>query len=218
MQIKSIILSIFLTILSAVAANAAVNIHGQITDENNEPLEFVTVKIAGTAIGTTGGLDGKFKLSAPDADTIRLVFTCIGYEDAHRKLIKPKGEATVNVKMTPATYTLNAIEVTDFQKQTNTIQKIDNSSYKLAPDVTGGSVESLLTTMAGVNSSKWRCRVNTACAVVAYDENSVYINGIEVYRPQLVSSGRTRGLEYHQSRHGRLNRILYRWILCSIWR
>jgi hypothetical protein len=193
MQIKSIILSIFITILSTVAANAAVNIHGQITDENNEPLEFVTVKIAGTAIGTTGGLDGKFKLSAPDADTIRLVFTCIGYEDAHRKLIKPKGEATVNVKMTPATYALNALEVTDFQKQTGTIQKIDNSSYKLAPDVTGGSVESLLTTMAGVNSSN---EMSSQYSVRggSYDENSVYINGIEVYRPQLVSSGQQEGL------------------------
>jgi hypothetical protein len=172
---------------------AAVNIHGLITDENNEPLEFVSVKIQGTAIGTVCGLDGKFKLTVPEADTVRVVFTCIGYDEARRRLVEPKGDVTLNVKMTPATYSLTAIEVTDFQKQTGTIQKIDNSSYKMAPDVTGGSVEGLLTTMAGVSSTN---EMSSQYSVRggSFDENSVYINGIEVYRPLLVSSGQQEGL------------------------
>ena len=81
-------------------------IHGQITDENNEALEFVTIKVEGTAIGATSDLDGKYSLSVAEADTIRLSFTCIGYEESKRRLIDAKGDVTVNVKMQPATYTL----------------------------------------------------------------------------------------------------------------
>ena len=91
----------------------------------------------------TSGLDGMYTLSAPESDTIRVIFTCIGYEDARRRLVDAKGDVTLNVKMTPATYTLGGIEVTDYQKQTGAMQKIDADSYKLAPDVNGGSVESL---------------------------------------------------------------------------
>lgn len=178
---------------SYAGARAAVRIHGKITDENNEALEFVTVRVKGTAIGATSGLDGGFRLSVPEADTIRLVFTCVGYQEANRRLIKPKGDVMVSVKMEPASYALNAIEVTDYRKQTDAIQRIDADSYKLAPDVSGGSVESLISTMAGVSGSN---EMSSQYSVRggSYDENSVYINGIEVYRPQLISSGQQEGL------------------------
>ena len=91
MKIKAII-ALFLALMTGVAANAAgVKISGKITDENNEALEFVSVRIAGTAIGAVSGLDGTYSLSAPEADTIRITFTLIGYQDSRRTLIKPKG-------------------------------------------------------------------------------------------------------------------------------
>ncbi|MDE6239144.1 MAG: TonB-dependent receptor [Muribaculaceae bacterium] len=184
---------IILIALTALRVNAAVKITGQITDENNEPLEFATIKIAGTALGTTSDLDGRYTISAPDSDTIRVVVTCIGYEDAKRKLIEPKGTVTVNVKMSPASYALGGIEVTEIQKQTGAIQKIDASSYRLAPDASGNGVESMITTMAGVSSgNEMSSQYNVRGG--SYDENSVYINGIELYRPQLVTSGQQEGL------------------------
>ena len=95
--------------------------------------------------------------------------------------------------MEPVTITLEGITVTDYQKQTGTVQTINTDSYRLAPDVNGGSVESLISTMAGVTqsnemSSQYSVRGGT------FDENSVYINGVEVYRPQLISSGQQEGL------------------------
>ena len=63
------------------------------------PLEFVTVRIDGTAIGTNTGIDGTFKLSAPANDTLTVVFSCIGYEELRRKLINPKGDLALNVRM-----------------------------------------------------------------------------------------------------------------------
>lgn len=184
---------IIILLFCCLPLSAAVKISGLITDENNEPLEFATIKITGTARGTTSGLDGRFTLSAPDADTIRITVSCLGYEDAHRKLIEPKGDVTLNVKMTPASYSLGGIEVTDIQKQTSAIQKIDASSYKLAPDASGNGIESMITTMSGVTSgNEMSSQYNVRGG--SYDENSVYINGIEVYRPQLVTSGQQEGL------------------------
>ena len=95
--------------------------------------------------------------------------------------------------MQPKSYQLQGVEITDIQKQTGSLQKINPNSGKLAPDASGGSVEGLLSTIAGVStgnemSSQYNVRGGS------YDENLVYINGIEVYRPQLVSSGQQEGL------------------------
>ncbi len=190
---RKVIISLIAAAVCMAADAASVKISGLITDQENEPLEFVSVKIAGTALGTTSGLDGRYAISVPESDTIRVVFSCIGFEESRRRLIAPKGEITVNVKMTPASYTLGAIEVTDFQRQLGGVQRLDTDGYRLAPDVSGGSVESMLTTMAGVNSTN---EMSSQYSVRggSYDENSVYINGIEVYRPQLVSSGQQEGL------------------------
>ncbi|MGN0210690.1 MAG: carboxypeptidase-like regulatory domain-containing protein, partial [Muribaculaceae bacterium] len=177
--------------LGAWAEN--VKITGMVTDENNEPLEFVSIRIGGTMTGATSGLDGKYELNVAVADTIKVIFTCIGYDDAVRHLIEPKGTVTVNVKMLPKTYMLQGVEVTDYQRQLNQIQTISTESTSLAPNVSGNAIEGLVATQAGVTSanemsSQYNVRGGT------YDENLVYINGVEVYRPQLVSSGQQEGL------------------------
>lgn len=192
-QAYRIIFTLIISAVAALSAEAAVKISGIITDENNEPLEFATIRIKGTALGTTSGLDGKYTISAPDSDTIRVVYTCLGYEESQRKLIEAKGDVTLNVKMTPTSYSLKGVEVTEIQKQTGAIQKLDVSSYKLAPDASGNGIESMITTMAGVTSgNEMSSQYNVRGG--SYDENSVYINGIEVYRPQLVTSGQQEGL------------------------
>lgn len=188
------ILAIFSFVAACgVAAAAPVKISGLVTDENNEPMEFVSISIKGTAFGATTGLDGRYAISVAEADTIRLVFACIGYEEANRRLIDPKGEVTVNVKMLPKSYMLQGVEVTEIQRQTGTVQRIDPGVTRIAPNASGNGVENIVTTMAGVTSgnemsSQYNVRGGT------YDENLVYINGIEVYRPQLVSSGQQEGL------------------------
>ena len=194
-MLKRLYLVLIIYTLSAVfiEAKGPVKISGVVTDSENEPLEFVTVKIKGTAIGTITEAGGRYSLTAPEADTIRVIFSCIGFEESKRRLIDASGEVTLNVKMSPASYALGGIEVSDYRKQTSGMQTIDNGSYRLSPDVSGGSVESLLTTMAGVSAAN---EMSNSYSVRggSYDENSVYINGIEVYRPQLVSSGQQEGL------------------------
>lgn len=190
-----IYLCILLLTLGFLPAEAQVKVHGKVTDMQGDALEFVTVRVAGTAIGTNTGLDGTFKLSCPTPanDTLTVVFTSIGYEELRRQLIHPKGDLALNVRLRNKSHDLTEVEVTDFRKQTSQMQHIDRESYKLAADASGGSVESMLSTLAGVNSnnemsSQYSVRGGT------YDENSVYINGVEVYRPQLISSGQQEGL------------------------
>ena len=190
---KRYIFLLLTVMLGIVTSLAQVKIHGKIIDNEDEPIEFATVRIKGTAIGCTSGLDGSYSLTVAQKDTIDVIFTCLGFKEVNRQLIKPEGDVTLNVKMAVADYALGPVEVTDFVKQTGQMQRIDGSATKLSPDATGGSVEAVLTTMAGVNSnnemsSQYSVRGGT------YDENSVYINGVEVYRPQLISSGQQEGL------------------------
>lgn len=173
--------------------SAQVKIAGKITNSDNEPIEFVTIRISGTAIGTNSNLNGDFSINAPQRDTIELVFNCLGYKELKRQLIKPKGNMTLNVRMQKSSKELQEVQITEFKKQTNQMQTIDSKIFKLSPDVSGGSVESLITTMAGV-SSKNEMSSQYMVRGGSYDENSVYINGIEVYRPQLISSGQQEGL------------------------
>jgi hypothetical protein len=88
---------------------------------------------------------------------------------------------------------LDEVEVTAYKPNSQGMQNIDVESFKLSPDVSGGSVEALITTMAGVNSSN---EMSSQYSVRggSFDENSVYINGVEIYRPQLVRSGQQEGL------------------------
>lgn len=181
-------------LLSAVSTIAAqVRIHGKITDAQGEPIEFATVRIGGTAIGVTSGLEGEYTLSCAKADTITVYYSCIGYREEKRRLIEPEADVTLNVRLQLDTELLQQVEVTELKKQTGSVATIDASQLKRSPDVSGGSVESLLTMLAGVTGSN---ELSSQYSVRggSYDENSVYINGVEIYRPQLVSSGQQEGL------------------------
>lgn len=178
---------------SGAVAAENVRIHGKITDAQDQPIEFATVRIGGTAIGVTSGLEGEYSLTCAKADTITVHFSCIGYRDEMRRLIDPTEDVTLNMRMQLTTEMLGQVDIVDLKRQTSPIESVDATSIRRNPDATGGSVEGLITTFAGVQganemSSQYSVRGGS------YDENSVYINGIEVYRPQLITSGQQEGL------------------------
>lgn len=182
-----------LLLLIASAGYAQVKIFGKVIDAEEQPIEFATVRIAGTAVGATTGLDGSYSLSVAESDTIEIIFTSIGYKEHKQKLISPSGNVNVNAKLFKTTRELEAIEVTEYKKQTGGMQTLDAGQLKVGPNASGNAVEGLLTTIAGV-SSKDEMSSQYSVRGGSYDENSVYINGIEVYRPQLISSGQQEGL------------------------
>ncbi len=192
MQMKHILL-VFLCLLVALGAVAQVKITGKVIDDAGKPIEFATVRIVGTTIGVNTNDKGFYELNVPKNDTIRVEFTCLGYSTVTRELIKPEGAVTLNPKLYEKTQELNEVTITEYKKQTNAMQGLDLSQTSITPTASGNAVENVLTTMAGV-SSKNEMSSQYMVRGGSYDENSVYINGIEVYRPQLISSGQQEGL------------------------
>ena len=126
-------LFLLVSMLVSLAANCQVKIHGKVTSVDGDPLEFVTVRVAGTAVGTNTGLDGTFRMSCPQPanDTLTVVFTLIGYDELQRNLIKPRGDLALNVHLKQKDRQLAEVEVTDFRKQTSQMQTIDKEAYCL---------------------------------------------------------------------------------------
>ncbi|MBR1552156.1 MAG: carboxypeptidase-like regulatory domain-containing protein [Muribaculaceae bacterium] len=187
------LLTAFVCMLCALGMAAQVKITGKVVDESGQPIEFATVRVLGTQVGVNTDTKGQYELTVAAQDTLVVEFTCIGYAAVKRQLIKPQGTITLNPKLYEKTHELTELQVTEYKKQTNTMQGIDMESIRLTPDASGGSVEAVLTTMAGV-SSKNEMSSQYMVRGGSYDENSVYINGIEVYRPQLISNGQQEGL------------------------
>lgn len=179
--------------LMFMSGMAQVKITGKVVDDAGQPVEFATVRILGTAIGTNTNEKGLYEVTVPSNDTIMVEFTCMGYSAVTRQLIKPTGTVTLNPKLYEKTHELTEVVVTEYKKQTNAMQGIDMSQTSITPSASGNAVENVITTMAGV-SSKNEMSSQYMVRGGSYDENSVYINGIEVYRPQLISSGQQEGL------------------------
>lgn len=190
-KITFVLIVLLVGIIPAAAQN--VKISGKIIDQEDKPIEFATVRIGGTAVGTNTNLEGGYMLSIAPRDTLELIFTAIGYRSVKRTLVDAKGDITLNMKMLPEDHMLDEVQIQGYRPNSQGMQNIDVENLKVSPDVSGGSVESLIGTMAGVTqnnemSSQYNVRGGS------FDENSVYINGIELYRPQLISNGQQEGL------------------------
>lgn len=181
------------SLLCGVLHAENVKISGKVVDGEDKPVEFATVRVAGTAIGTSTDLQGLYSFTIAPKDTIDVIFSCIGFKEVKRQLLNPEGDVTLNVRMYSDDQILEELEVVGFRDNINGMQQFTTDNLKTSPDVSGGSVEAMLQTMAGVNSSN---EMSSQYSVRggSFDENSVYINGVEVYRPQLVRSGQQEGL------------------------
>lgn len=189
------ITAVLLALLAFVCTTAQerVKLTGRVIDEEQHPLMLVTVRIAGQPVGTTTNLDGRYELDFATADTVTVVYTLIGYQKREKKLIRPAGRLALNITMKPLSMDIGEVTVKEVRRQMNSTQEINAEHAKRMPSTTGNAVEELVATQAGVSthnelSSQYNVRGGS------FDENSVYINGVEVYRPLLISSGQQEGL------------------------
>ena len=145
--------------------------------------------------GTTTNKNGYYDITVEMSDTIIMVYSMIGYETIRQQLYTQNQVLGVNVVLPTDEEMLSEITVRGIQRQTGTMERTDVGVARLMPDATGGGIESLLITFAGVRqnnemSSQYNVRGGT------YDENSVYVNGLEVHRPLLIRSGQQEGLSF----------------------
>lgn len=185
---------VLMTGAPAIAQNN-ITISGLVTDENGAPIELATVHIEKQLVGTITNLKGEYTISARSEDSVVVVFSMIGYNTRKRVLKKPQGKIRLNVMLPNTGYELGEVTVTESKRQTGSIQSLQIDKAKLMPDASGGSIEAFIATQAGVSSnnelsSQYNVRGGS------FDENIVYVNGIEVYRPLLIRSGQQEGLSF----------------------
>ncbi|MDR1633045.1 MAG: TonB-dependent receptor [Dysgonamonadaceae bacterium] len=186
----------FLIGLSLSCFSQQARISGIVTDTEGIPLELVSVQVEKSAFGAFTDEKGKYALNAPKTDSCVLVFSCLGYNKAKRVIPSVTGDMTISVKLRRADFELGGVTVTARRQPSNMMERIQTDRNRLNVDATGGSIESLVVTAGmGVSSSN---ELSTQYSVRGgnYNENIVYVNGIEVYRPILIRSGQQEGLSF----------------------
>ena len=168
-------------------------IRGKVIDDQRNPIELAQVRVEGTGFGAVCNLQGEYRLTCESSDSVVVVFSMIGYETRKRVLKNPVDSVTLNVTLPPLGYQLGEVQVEEIRRQTSTMTDVNMDDLKHMGNASGGGVERLITSQAGVSthselSSQYNVRGGS------FDENSVYINGIEVYRPLLIRSGQQEGL------------------------
>ena len=188
---------IYLAILAFTFATQAMaqgfTLQGRVTDQDNNPVELATVSVLKQGKVAFTSLKGEFSMHLQSADSVVVKFTMIGYKPKVRILRHPKGKQTLQVVLFTDDNTLAEVQVTGQKIQTGQTEELKAEDAKLAPSASGNGVEGLIQQQAGVSthnelSSQYNVRGG------AFDENSVYINNVEVYRPLLVRSGQQEGL------------------------
>ncbi len=176
-------------------AQSKIYVRGYVLDENNHAVEYVTIQVRGTGNGAISNDQGFYEISTEKSDTIHLLFSCIGYQSLEYNFVTDAQQAyNLTIKLLSDTTNLDQVTVKGFKRQITTMQSLDKFALKVVPNVSGG-IEALLTSYAGVSSNN---EMSSQYSVRGgnYDENSVYVNGIEVYRPLLIRAGQQEGLSF----------------------
>ena len=166
---------------------------GKVMDQNQNPVELASVSCLSQGKVTMTNLRGEFSMSLATADSVVVRFSMIGYKAKTRVLRRPRGRQNLQITLYEDNTLLNEVTVTEKKRQTGSTQELDIKDVAQAPSASGNAVEEMIQQQAGVSthselSSQYNVRGGS------FDENSVYINNIEVYRPFLVRSGQQEGL------------------------
>lgn len=189
------LLSIFFIPFFSIAQlvrNATVS--GKIIDDNDTPLEGVTVRILTKNEGVISNAKGVFKLTIPANKSVAVVFSSTGYITVQRNFnLKYTQVEKVNIQLKRSTDSLATVTVkSNYEHRQSGSIAIDASKTLLNPSP-NNSIESLLKFFVGSASeltSQYAVRGGS------YDENLIYVNDFEVYRPYLIRNGQQEGLSF----------------------
>ncbi|MGN0051799.1 MAG: carboxypeptidase-like regulatory domain-containing protein [Prevotella sp.] len=189
---RHIVTTLVLLVLSLSAVAQSFSLSGSVVDNDGNPIELATVACVSQAKVTMTNLKGKFSLQLQSTDSVIVRFSMVGYKTRQRILRNPRGKQTLRVVLNPME-SLDELVVTERRRQTTQTEKLDIKDVRNSPSATGNSVEELVQQQAGVSShNEMSSQYNVRGG--SFDENAVYINNVEVYRPFLVRSGQQEGL------------------------
>lgn len=193
---KAKLLNIILLFLCLLYAGNAMGqtftLQGKVSDQDGNPIELASIMVASQGKITMSNLKGEFSMQLQSEDSVKVRFSMLGYKSKVRVLRRPQGKQTLQIQLS-SDNEMQEVVVQAKVQQHGTTEEIKVEATKRNPSVSGNVVEEILQTQAGVSthselSSQYNVRGGT------FDENSVYINNVEVYRPFLVRSGQQEGL------------------------
>jgi hypothetical protein len=192
MDFKKSILSVLFLLSVLTAAAQQFTLSGKVSDEEGNAIELATISCLDQGAVTMANLNGEFSLKLHTADSVVVKFSMVGYQTRTRVLRKPKGNQKLLITLHPMKE-LDEVVITERRRQTTATAELDTKDLRVTPSTSGNAVEELVQQQAGVSShnelsSQYNVRGGS------FDENSVYINNVEVYRPLLIRSGQQEGL------------------------
>ena len=193
MKQKAVCIILLLLAFCLNVGAQAFTLQGRVTDDKMNPVELASVTCVKQGKSTLTSLKGEFSMQLQSADSVVVTFSMIGYKSKSRVLRNPRGKQTLQVVLFEEDYQLGEVQVTEMKRQTGQTQELKKEDLKHMPSTTGNAVEEMIQAQAGVSthselSSQYNVRGGS------FDENSVYINNQEVFRPYLVRSGQQEGL------------------------
>lgn len=193
MKLKLFILQIICLCAFVSAQAQTFTLSGRVIDENNDPVEFASVSCPKQGKMTMTSLKGDYSLQLQSADSVEIRFSMVGYKTKVRTLRRPRGKQTMQVVMHSSDNALSEVTITGKRIETGQTQELSKEHLKSMPSTTGNAVEEMIQSQAGVSthselSSQYNVRGGS------FDENSVYINNVEIFRPFLVRSGQQEGI------------------------
>jgi len=175
-------------------------ISGSVTGKNGQPIESVNVSLFGKPVGTVTDHDGTYTLHVPAGEELTVIFSFIGYKKiTHRITLQPFERRTLNQVMETEMVTIDPTLIIGEKMERGTITRIEIKHAESIPSLSGSGIEELVKkTSLGVYSSN---ELSSQYSVRGgnYDENLVYVNDVEVYRPFLTRSGQQEGLSFVNS-------------------
>ena len=162
--------------------------------ESKKALPDITIAVKGIPGFSNTDSTGKFSLNVPAERDIIIVVKNIGFKEVNLKRNYKAGSINeLNVDLESNVNTLGTVQIEDKQARSSTLTRIDPKLLYTLP--TTGGFEAILKTLPGVSSnnelsSQYNVRGGN------YDENLIYVNDIEIYRPFLVRSGQQEGLSF----------------------
>ena len=191
-MLRNIILALILFLPLCSLQAQEFTLTGRVVDSHDSPIELASVSCLSQGKATMTDLKGHFSISLRSADSVAVKFSMIGYKSKTRILRRPRGKQTLRITLQPMD-ALSEVVVTEKRRQTTATEQLDIKNLKDNPSASGNAVEELIQQQAGVSShnelsSQYNVRGGS------FDENSVYINNVEIYRPLLIRSGQQEGL------------------------
>lgn len=194
-------ISFFIVLLQLTTFGQSNNatLKGVITDQNGNPLDMVNIALKDYVLGTSSNREGKFTLRIPAQKNIVVVYSSIGYNPVADTLsAKIEENLFREITLVESDLKLAEVVITQNRRTGNNVTRIDPKLVDALPGSVSGAVEALIKTLPGVSSNN---ELSSQYTVRGgnFDENMVYVNDIEVYRPFLIRAGQQEGLSFINS-------------------